>query len=67
MDFLTDFDGSFWDPVNPTDGEEPDFFYNQDVGTIELIAPDLARYVGSSGREVELARVDGAVVTQPCQ
>ena len=63
---LLDFDGSFWDPVNPAAGEEPVFFYNQDVGTIRLVGPDEARYTSSSGDEVRLVRVDGPVVTQPC-
>ena len=67
LDHLTDFDGSFWEPVNPNHpGEEPVFFYNQDVGTIELVGVDEARYTASSGDEIRLLRVDGPVVTQPC-
>lgn len=67
LDHLTDFDGSFWDPVNPNHpSEEPLFFYNQDVGTIELVGPDEARYRSSSGDEVTLLRIAGPVVTQPC-
>ena len=42
------------------------FFYNQDVGTIELVGVDEARYTASSGDEIRLLRVDGPVVTQPC-
>src|SRR2546425_8592843 len=29
LDFLTDFDGSFWDPISPKNkGGEPSFFYS---------------------------------------
>ena len=52
-----DFDGSFWDPVAGT--REPSFEQVNnpvDHGTIELTAPDQARYTSSSGFVVELQR-----------
>jgi hypothetical protein len=66
LDFMIDFDGSFWHAVNPNSGEEPILFYDQDVGTIERIDDDRARYRSSSGREVRLERIDGPIVTQLC-
>jgi hypothetical protein len=66
LNHLPDFDGSFWDAVNPNTGEEPIFFYNGDVGTIVLVGPKEARYTSSSGQEVKLIRIDGPVVTDPC-
>lgn len=66
LNHLPDFDGSFWDAVNPDAGEEPIFFYNGDVGTIVLLGSNEAQYTSSSGQEVELVRIDGPVVTQPC-
>jgi hypothetical protein len=64
--FLTDFDGSFWRPIDPSDGEPPGFFINQDAGLIALVDFDSAVYRSSGGREVSLERVRGPVVTQPC-
>jgi hypothetical protein len=66
LDFMLDFDGTFWDPVNPNVGEEPFSFYEQDVGTIELVAAEEARFTSSSGREIRLVRIDGPIVTHPC-
>lgn len=42
------------------------FFYNQDVGTIELVGADEARYTASSGDAIKLLPVDGPVVMHPC-
>ena len=53
LNHLPDFDGSFWDAVNPNVGEEPIFFYNEDVGTVALLDSDEARYTSSSGQEAE--------------
>lgn len=63
LDFLTDFDGSFWDAVNPNEpGEPPEFFYNEDEGTMTLVSEDRALYTSSSGEEVTLRRHDGPVL-----
>lgn len=66
LGFLTDFDGSFWRPVDPERGEPPDFFINQDLGAIALVDFNRAIYRSSAGVEVELERIRGPVVTQPC-
>ena len=66
LDFMLDFDGTFWNAVNPKAGEEPIYFYNQDVGTIELTGHDLATYTSSSGEKIRLERIDGPVLTHPC-
>jgi hypothetical protein len=66
LSYLTDFDGSFWRPVPPADGQSPDFFINQDVGAIALVDFDTAIYQSSTGVEVSLRRLDGDVVTHPC-
>jgi hypothetical protein len=66
LDVMLDFDGTFWHAVNANAGEEPVFFYNQDLGTIEQIGNDLARYTSSSGEEIRLERMDGPIVTHPC-
>lgn len=65
LSFLTDFDGTFWDPVNPNPnpgGEPPEFFYNEDHGTMTLHSTDVAFYVSSRGLRVRLTRVDGPVI-----
>ena len=66
LNHLPDFDGSFWEALNPNAGEEPNYFYNEDIGTIVLLESREARYTSSSGQEVKLTRIDGPVVTQPC-
>jgi hypothetical protein len=67
LNFLADFDGSFWHPVLAADATAPDFFFNQDVGAIALVDFNSARYRSSSGVEVEMERIRGPVVTQPCE
>lgn len=43
LDYLTDFDGSFWRPINPNaPGDPPSFFFNQDQGTLTLTSDDTA-------------------------
>jgi hypothetical protein len=68
LDFLTDFDGSFWDPINPNaPGDPPAFFFNEDQGTMTLVSEDRARYTSSSGEEVSLRRHHGPVLlTEAC-
>jgi hypothetical protein len=49
LQFLTDFDGSFWIPINPhPEGNPPEFFYSQDSGTMTLDArrPEIHPNVG---------------------
>lgn len=67
LDFLTDFDGSFWMPINPDGTGDPSvFFYNRDVGAIVLADAEHAWYRSSDGRIVTLERVEGPVTTYPC-
>lgn len=66
LTFLADFDGSFWEPVPPPTGT-PDFLINQDVGAIALVGFDEAVYRSSDGTEATLRRLDGPVVTNPCE
>ncbi len=66
--WLTDFDGSFWRPIDPNqpEPEVPSFFFNPDSGTMELVAPNTAEYVSSEGRVVTLVRLDGSIVRPGC-
>ena len=68
LEWMTDFDSSFWQPLDPNvvDPQVPAFFINADRGTIELVARNTAEYVSSTGRPVVLRRLDGPIVTQPC-
>lgn len=63
LDFLTDFDGSFWRPSTPTAGE-PSFLSNQDSGTMTLVSRDRAVYRASTGGQVALHRYPGPVLLQ---
>ncbi len=66
---MMDFDASFWRPRDPN-LPEPEaawaFLINADRGTMELVATNAAEYVSSTRRPVMLARLDGPIVTQPC-
>ena len=66
LDWLVDFDGSFWEPVYAMPDSKPDSAINSDIGTITLIGPDEARYMSSTDEQISLFRVDGPVVRQPC-
>jgi hypothetical protein len=66
LSFLTDFDGSFWRPVDPERAESLDLLHNQDVGAIALVGRHRAVYRSSEGLEVRLERIDGPVITHPC-
>lgn len=69
LDWMTDFDGSFWDPIQPDDygdGEGYPFFYNSDEGAITFQGDDVATYQASTGEEVRLERIEGPIEIQPC-
>ena len=66
LDWLVDFDRSFWEPVYPMPNRKPDYAINSDIGTITLVGADEATYVSSAGGQIGLTRVDGPVVRQPC-
>ena len=61
---LTDFDSSFWRPVDPARADSFDLLVDQDVGAITLVGHDRAIYRSSGGIEIRMERVGGPVVTQ---
>jgi hypothetical protein len=67
LNFLTDFDASFWQPVDRERTEALDLLDNQDVGAIALVGRNHAIYRSSSGVEIRLGRIDGPVITHPCE
>jgi hypothetical protein len=67
LGFLADFDGSFWRPIDPDAGVPQDLLIDQDLGEMALVDFNRAIYRGSTGVEVELERIRGPVVTQPCR
>lgn len=54
-----DFDGSFWVPVGQVDGSAPEFV-NSGSGSIRLLGPNLAVYIGAEGFTAGLQRFPGA-------
>lgn len=55
---VIDFDGSFWLPIGPVDGDHPTII-NAETGTMRLLNPTLAEFRGESGFMVQLARFPG--------
>jgi hypothetical protein len=67
LTYLLDFDGSFWDAVNPAAPRHPpSFFINYDKGVIELLSEDVATYTSSTDRVITLERRTGPVVLGFC-
>lgn len=67
--WMVDFDASFWEAVPPPDygnGEHYPFFYNSDEGTITFDGSDAAVYQASTGEEIQLRRLSGPIVADPC-
>lgn len=58
LTWMVDFDGSFWLPVGDIDGSAIADAENQ-RGEMWLLAPDRARYAGSTGFVVNLVRFPG--------
>ena len=58
LSHVIDFDGSYWLPVGPVDGDHPTIF-NAEAGQMRLIGPSLAEFRGDSGFVVQLARFPG--------
>ena len=58
MSHVVDFDGSFWVPVGPLDGDASGMI-NGESGQMRLLGPDLALYKGPTGFEAHLARFPG--------
>jgi hypothetical protein len=62
LEYLTDFDGSFWRPLDPNgEREDPLFFYNEDEGTMTLESENASTYESSDGQRVQLERIPGPV------
>lgn len=69
LDWMVDFDGSFWRAGHPEDygeGNRYPFFYNSDAGTFTFESSDEAVYASSTGEQVPLRRIDGPIVIHPC-
>jgi hypothetical protein len=64
---LTDVDGSFWRRVDSERADSFDLLVNQDVGAMAVVGRDRAIYLSSDGIEIGMERIDGPVVTQPCE
>jgi hypothetical protein len=66
LEFLTDFDGSFWIPIDPNpERDPPEFFYSQDSGTMTLVAENEAEYRSdSAGETAMLKRHDGPLIVK---
>jgi len=67
-----DFDGSFWDPIEPGpasdgNGNPPASFGNPiDRGIMTLISPTLAQYRSSTGTVMQWRRHAGSQISWPC-
>jgi hypothetical protein len=69
LDWLVDFDGSFWDgrAIVFGNGWVPaDEIPDGDIGTIVLTGRNGARYESADGTWTLLSRVEGPIVRQPC-
>lgn len=69
LDWMLDFDGSFWDALEPDDygnGENYSFFYNSDEGAITFSGDDTASYQASTGEWIRLVRLEGPIEVDPC-
>lgn len=69
LGWLVDFDGSFWEGRSSIFGDDwipADEIPDGDIGTIEFVGHDGARYEASDGTWTLLSRIDGPVVRQPC-
>jgi hypothetical protein len=58
LSHVIDFDGSFWVPLGPVDGDASGMI-NSESGQMRLLAPNLAVYVGAGGFTAQLARFPG--------
>ncbi len=64
LDWMTDFDASFCVPEDPGPGEPPDFYFNADRGTIEIVSEDRAIYRSDDGGSAELTRLGRTIVDE---
>ena len=61
LDFMTDFDGSFWIPHAP-EGKVPDFFINETEGTLVVLSHERALFRAPDGGSALLTRHEGPLV-----
>jgi hypothetical protein len=69
LDWLVDFDGSFWEGraiVDGTNWVPAEDIPDGDTGAIELTGANWARYEASDGTWTLLSRVEGSIVRQLC-
>jgi streptogramin lyase len=69
IDWMIDFDASFWNAVKPDDygnGDNYPFFYNSDEGAITFTGADTAVYQASTGEKIQLNRLSGPITIDPC-
>lgn len=69
LNWMIDFDASFWKAVKPADygnGDNYPFFYNSDEGTITFTDSESAIYQASTGEQIRLERLAGPIVIDPC-
>ncbi|HXG26303.1 MAG TPA: hypothetical protein VNL94_05570 [Candidatus Binatia bacterium] len=62
---VVDFDGSFWVLVGDYEGDHP-ALVNSEHGSIDLVAPNRARYVGPDDEPFDLVRFPGSKRFQLC-
>ena len=67
LEWMTDFDGSFWRIIDKSYGKDsPSFFINGDRGTLTFEDDDSVVYRASTGEEVRLRRLPGPIVIHLC-
>ena len=66
--YITDFDGSFWQPMlrHPLGAGSPRVLFNSDRGTIRMSNTSQAVYTSSTDVQVGLLRLEGSIVVGGC-
>jgi len=64
LEWMTDFGGSFWTPHVDEGERPPDFFINEDEGTLTVISPNRAIYRSADGGSALLTRHEGPLVVE---
>ncbi|CAN5700928.1 hypothetical protein BH24ACT26_BH24ACT26_04900 [soil metagenome] len=65
LEHLTDFDASFWEPIDPNrEAKDPLFFYSEDDGTMTLVSKNTAVYRASDEQEVRLKRLSSPLLLE---
>ena len=63
LDFMADFDGSFWIPHAP-EGKAPDFFINETEGTLVVLSHERALFRAPDGGSALLTRHKGPLTLE---